>query len=162
MRVMSERADQGWRRDQTGQVIAAVAAADSHSQVVVVVVVVGAVGSHILIVVLGNQYIALACVAVVGSLWQGYPLGRAAGQTRADSWQMDTMPAAPVGSIAVAVAAAVAGHTAGCIRWDLGLRNRSTAAAAASQQSIGVMRELEEEIQHLSLGSEKRRWQCDL
>lgn len=159
MRVMSERADQGWRRDQTGQVIAAAAAADSHSQVVVVVVV-GAVGSHILIVVLGNQYIALACVVVVGSLWQGYPLGRAADQTRADSWQMDTMPAAPVGSIAVA--AAVAGHTAGCIRWDLGLRNRSTAAAAASQQSIGVMRELEEEIQHLSLGSEKRRWQCDL
>ena len=157
---MSERADQGWRRDQTGQVIAAVAAADSHSQVVVVVV--GAVGSHILIVVLGNQYIALACVVVVGSLWQGYPLGRAADQTRADSWQMDTMPAAPVGSIAVAVAAAVAEYTAGCIRWDLGLRNRSTAAAVASQQSIGVMRELEEEIQHLSLGSEKRRLQCDL
>ena len=70
MRVMSERADQGWRRDQTGQVIAAAAAADSHSQVVVVVVVVvGAVGSHILIVALGNQYIALACVVVAGSLW---------------------------------------------------------------------------------------------
>lgn len=158
MRVMSERAaDQGWRRDQTGQVIAAVAVADSHSRVVV-----ATVGSHILTVALGNQYIVLACV-VVGSLWQGYPLGGAAGRKRADSWQTDTMPVvAPVGSIVAAVAAGVAGRTAGRIRWDLGLRNRSTAAVAASQQSIGVMRELEVVIQHLSLGSEKRRLQCDL
>lgn len=157
---MSERAVRGWSRDQTGQVIAAVAAADSHTRVVVVVV--GAVDSHILIVALGNQYIVLAC-GVVGSLWLGYPLGRAADRTRrVDNWQTDTMPA-PVGGIA---AAAVAGHTAGCIRWDLCLRNRSTAAAAAavaaSQRSIAVTREREEAIRHLGLGSEKRRWLCDL
>lgn len=118
---MSERvAVQGWRRDQTGQVIAVVAvaaaaAADNHSRFVV-----GAVDSHILIVALGNQYTALACGVVVGSLWKGYPPGGAVGRTRLDSWQMDMMPV-PVGGTAVAVAAAAvaiaaAGRTAGCIR----------------------------------------------
>lgn len=70
--------------------------------------------------------------------------------------------------VAGAAAIVVAGRTAGCIRWDLHLRNRSTdaavvvAAAAASQRSIGETTDQEEEIQHLCLGSGKRHWRCDL
>lgn len=171
-----ERAVRGWSKDQTGRAAAVAgagaAAADSHSRFV------GAVDSHILIVALGNQYIVLVLVlvgGVVGSLWRGYPLGRIAGRTRRfDNWQVGTMPA-PVSGMVVAgavvagaAAIVVAGRTAGCIRWDLHLRNRSTdaavvvAAAAASQRSIGETTDQEEEIQHLCLGNGKRRWRCDL
>jgi len=38
----------------------------------------------------------------------------------------------------------------------------AVAAAAASQRSIAGMMDLEEEIRHLGLGIEKRRWRCGL
>lgn len=162
--MTSERVVRGWRTDQIGQAIAAAAAVDSHSRFV------GAVDNHSLFVVaLGNQYIvllALACGVVVGSPWQGY---WAAGQTRRfDSRQASTMPAPVRGTAAAAVAAiVVAGRTAGCIQWDLFLRNQCTAAvaaavvAAASQRSIAGTMYLEK-MRHLDLEIEKRRWRCGL
>ena len=168
LRASSERAGRGWSRDQTGRAIAAaVVAADRNSRFV------GAVGNYILIVAWGNQYIGLAH-RVVGIPWQGYPLA-AGGTARFDSWQTDTTPVSVNGTAAAAAAAVVAAIVAaGCIaesiRWDLYLQNRSTvavvvvaaaAAAVASQRSIVMMKE-REEIRHLCLGSEKRRWRCDL
>jgi hypothetical protein len=67
------------------------------------------------------------------------------------------MPASVSGT-AAAAAIVIAGRIVECIRWDLYLRNRravAAAAAVASQQSIVVMKDREEEIRHLCLGSEK-------
>jgi len=66
--------------------------------------------------------------------------------------------------VAAAVAIVTAGCTVECIQWDLRLRNQLVVAAVAvveaNQGSIAGTEE--EEIRHLCLGSEKRRWRSDL